>query len=413
MPPIDESQTGRDDSESLREELIALPSDEDGYSRVLFVGTTGAGKTSLLRQLIGSDPDKDRFPSIAPAKTTIADIEVVQSSGDYQAVVTFFTESQTQTSTEECIVDACLAAFEGASGDKIADRFLNHRDQKFRLSYILGGWHNASAQEDDEFSFDTETLEADEEDSGLSPAERAKNREVLEGLLGRISTLTTRVVQRLSNELESDLGKAVGSDREAAQQLIEENLAENEDFCDLVQDVMDRIRERFDLIEDGVLERHPSGWPKRWQISGVDRGHFITQIRWFSSNYWPQFGRLLTPLVNGIRVKGPLFPSFTETDPRLVLIDGQGLGHTPDSSSSVTTHITKRFDSVDVILLVDNAQQPMQAAPLSVLRSVASSGHSEKLVIAFTHFDQIKGLNLRTSVEQAQPCDGVGAERIV
>ena len=49
-----------------------------------------------------------------------------------------------------------------------------------------------------------------------------------------------------------------------------------------------------------------------------------------------------------------------------------------------------------MILLVDNAQQPMQAAPLSVLRTVAHSGHSEKLAVAFTHFDQIKGPNLRT-----------------
>ena len=60
----DEIQAGRDDPEALRETHIRLPNaKEDGYSRVLFVGTTGAGKTSLLRQLIGSDPDDDRFPS--------------------------------------------------------------------------------------------------------------------------------------------------------------------------------------------------------------------------------------------------------------------------------------------------------------------------------------------------------------
>src|SRR4051794_16021444 len=68
----DELQAGRDDPIALREAHIRLPNaEEDGYSRVLFVGTTGAGKTSLLRQLIGSDPDDDRFPSTAPAKTTI------------------------------------------------------------------------------------------------------------------------------------------------------------------------------------------------------------------------------------------------------------------------------------------------------------------------------------------------------
>jgi len=77
-----------------------------------------------------------------------------------------------------------------------------------------------------------------------------------------------------------------------------------------------------------------------------------------------------------------------------VLLDGQGLGHTPESSSSVTTQITKRFAEVDVILLVDNAQRPMQAGPLSVLRAVATSGHQQKLAIAFTHFDHVKGANL-------------------
>jgi hypothetical protein len=90
-----------------------------------------------------------------------------------------------------------------------------------------------------------------------------------------------------------------------------------------------------------------------------DRDDFIRHIRWFSSNYWPQFGRLLTPLVDGIRVKGPLYPNFLSEHPKLALIDGQGLGHSPESSSSVTTHVTRRFSQVDVILLVDNAQQPM------------------------------------------------------
>lgn len=90
-------------------------------------------------------------------------------------------------------------------------------------------------------------------------------------------------------------------------------------------------------------------------------------------------------------VRRPLFPSFIATPPKVVYIDGQGLGHTPDFSSSVTTRVTCGFNQVDVILLVESAQQPMQAAPLSVLRALASSGHHQKLATAFTHFDQIKG----------------------
>ena len=157
---------------------------------------------------------------------------------------------------------------------------------------------------------------------------------------------------------------------------------------------------RFDFIEAGTLQRRRSGWPELWLFESDDRDEFIRQIRWFSSNYWSEHGRLLTPLVDGIRIRGPLFADFIEDTPKIAFVDGQGLGHTPDSSASVTTQVTRRFNRVDVILLVDNAQQPMQAVPLSVLRAVASSGHHVKLAIAFTHFDQIRGQNLRTFSER-------------
>jgi hypothetical protein len=397
----DEIQAGHPDSESLRESHIRLPNREDGYSRVLFVGTTGAGKTSLLRQLIGSDPDEDRFPSTAPAKTTIADIEVIQATGEFAAAVTFFSEFQTQANIEECVIDAALAVLEKAPKDKVADRFLSHRDQKFRLSYILGTWReDANETDSEELSFEdqTDTPTVQEGDGALTSAERAANREVILSYLDRITGLTNTVLAKLTSDLGVDM-RVAGPDRETARELIDENfdayLAQEDGFHELVQDILEDVRSRFERIPSGELRRRPSGWPELWLFRSADRDEFIRHIRWFSSNYWPQFGRLLTPLVDGIRVSGPLFPNYLDGEERLALIDGQGLGHTPDSSASVTTHVTRKFKDVDVILLVDNAQQPMQAAPLSVLRAVASSGHHRKLAIAFTHFDQIKGQNFQ------------------
>ena len=399
----DAIQAGLDKSEALREAHIPLPQKEDGYSRVLFVGTTGAGKTSLLRQLIGSDPDKDRFPSTAPAKTTIADIEVIQAEGSFEAVVTFFTEFQVQANIEDCIIDACLAAYKDAPKDKIAECFLNHRDQKFRLSYTLGGWQKATATDIDEneFSFDATPEPSLDEKAGLTDVERVENRKVLEGFIDQIILLTQRAKERLSKDLDTDADNPTAPDHETVEQLIEENLDnyiyDDEHFHALVHDVLDALRSRFARVNVGDGPRHRSGdWPMSWPFKTDDRDEFIRSIRWFSSNFSPEFGRLLTPLVGGIRVKGPLFPDFAADTPKLVLIDGQGLGHSADSSSSVTTHITERFHQVDVILLVDNAQQPMQAAPLSVLRAVAARGYNSKTAIAFTHFDQIKGQNLPT-----------------
>ena len=92
---------------ALRDSIIPLPGREEGYARVLFVGTTGAGKTSLLRHLIGSNPDRDRFPSTSTAKTTVSDIEVIPDEGSYRAAVTFFSEHAIRANVEDCVVAAC------------------------------------------------------------------------------------------------------------------------------------------------------------------------------------------------------------------------------------------------------------------------------------------------------------------
>jgi hypothetical protein len=239
----------------------------------------------------------------------------------------------------------------------------------------------------------------------LAETERAENKRVLEGYMERITALTASAQQAMLEALGVDPKSARSAELEAARQLVEENfdlyLQKEDGFHELAQDILDNVRSRFDLVAAGELQRRRSGWPELWTYKTADRAEFIRQIRWFSSNYWLQFGRLLTPLVDGIRFKGPLFPTFTDAHPKLVLIDGQGLGHTPDSSASVTTHITRRFGLVDVILLVDNATQPMQAASLAVLRAVAASGHHEKLAIAFTRFDQITGKSLPTLADKS------------
>ena len=77
-----------------------------------------------------------------------------------------------------------------------------------------------------------------------------------------------------------------------------------------------------------------------WTFETADREAFLRQVRWFSSNHFRQFGKLLTPLVDGIRVRGPFRPIREEllVADKLVLLDGQGLGHTAESVSSISTN---------------------------------------------------------------------------
>lgn len=388
------------DSRSIRDAELPLPTAGEGYAHVMMVGATGAGKTSLLRQLIGSHPERDRFPSTSTSRTTISDIEVITSDEPtYRAVVSFFDESTIYTYVHECVAAACAALWNDLPDEKLAELLLTHRDLRFRLGYIIGSWKRVGTdteEVDDGWDYDegeTDTKLPDEEGDSALPTipEVERMQEKLRSFLKRIRALASEGKQRPQADLNADLGTLSQDDREAAQDLFEEIVQSSSDFDDLVNDVMDEIRCRFRVHSAGTLHTHPGGWLKSWCYETKDRGEFVRAVRRFSSNYAKEFGTLLTPLVDGIRIRGQLFPTFTSRRPKLVLLDGEGLGHVEDPAASVASRISKRFDAMDVILLVDTAKSPMLEAPTSVLRAIAASGHQERLAIAFTHFEQTSG----------------------
>ncbi len=395
---FDGIEAGPVDSHDKRDRVIALPSRNDGYSHILFLGTTGAGKTTLLRHVIGSDPIEDRFPSTSTARTTTADIEIITAPGDFRAAVTFMPEHELRAHIEECLEEACLEAVQRHSNSKIMGAFLQHREQRFRLSYILGSWTEASGADESEFAFDDENvIEAEiDESEAVGLEERSRNLIRLQAYLERIKRIADEVEKSVTDTLGPLLDQKTADDRAAWLELFGNEAFAHKEFPEIVLDIMDDISDRFSAISAGTIERGTSGWPILWSYEDENRSEFLSHVRWFSSNHHKQFGRLLTPLVDGIRVQGPLYPTSPELkgSDRLVLLDGQGLGHTATTASSVSTRITQRFAAVDMILLVDNAQQPMQAAPLALLRAVGSAGFGDKIAIAFTHFDQVKGANL-------------------
>ncbi len=388
---------------ALRESIIHLPSSQDSeYKRTLLLGTTGAGKTTLLRQLIGTDPETERFPSTSTAKTTVHETEVILDSGPYKSVVTFFPIEEVREHLNECISEAVLAAYRGGSDIEVLRKLLMHVNQRFRFNYILGNGPQALSPEEDDDDDDASMLLEN------NPDDQIINLDNTTALLSKCIITLHSIAARHGDQLKAELGATDEKDQRVIDELFEEELdrrlREDEEFHNISDNLMDEIELRFSLLDqEGTLRRNKQGWPQSWSWQTDDRAAFIKAVARFSSNYAPRFGRLLTPLVNGVRVAGPFMPEWNEgKQPKLVLLDGEGLGHTPKSMAAISTSLTRRIESSDAIVLVDNATQPMQAAPVAAMKEMISSGSASKLLLIFTHFDEVKGDNLPNAAAKEQ-----------
>ncbi len=396
---------------SVREHLLPLPSGQD-YRTVLLLGTTGAGKTTLVRQLIGTDPDEERFPTTATGRTTIADMEIITAEGAFEAAVTFFPTDEIREHLIDCILRAVLAAHRKESRADVQRALLQHPDQRFRFNYILGdGSARQASPPTAQPAWDLlpEDLAAGASDPSSAMPELGDIN--MEETAKKIDSITDRVItiaQTHGRALAAELAPISDEDRRLVEELVEEALEEvlrdDDEIHAMVDALIDEMHARIDLIDVGTLARNRQGWPESWTwvATGLDRIEFIRHVRRFTSNAKHGFGRLLTPLVSGIRVKGPFRPTWHDGPlPELILFDTEGLGHTPDSSSSIPTRLTRLIDEADAVVLVDNAEQPMQAAPAAAMRALARTGHAGKLHLCFTHFDAMAGDNLPSERDKA------------
>lgn len=313
---------------SIRESIIPLPPMDGEYRRILLVGTTGSGKTTVARQLLGTNPRSERFPSTSTGKTTVADMELVLAPENYNGVVTFIPHDQVVDYVQDCILAASLACSRKEADHDIVRHLLNHVSQRFRLSYVLGtgpfveGTTDSDDEDDDEDGF------FDGTDPVEQPIDLSDTNKQITDWIERLREVTRRVSTQLRIELQPGKG-----DERVFEELFEEELdsrLRDDDDCQAILDeLLDEIEKRFDLLSVGTVEKNKQGWPELWRWETHDRTAFLDIVARFSSNHAKYFGTLLSPLVNGIRVSGPFQPSWREDQPKLVIFDGEGLGHTP------------------------------------------------------------------------------------
>lgn len=389
---------------STRDDLLPLPAADSEYRQVLLVGPTGAGKTTLLRQLLGTHPTKERFPATSTGRCTVADTEIVLTDSDeYRAVVTFFGRDEIRDTVEECCSAVVLAALHDATDRDLARRLLRHPDQRFRFHWLLGEPAVDDTEIEDQDEDEESADDTDEESGGVNGAAAAHARDFVDRSLARLRHVASTAWEAVAATVGAGTGQEHAQIvRQLLDEAIDAQLHEHEQFQEVVDEYLDEIEARIAAMNLGSFQRNRQGWPVSWTIALTDRAEFLRALATFTSNSAPRFGALLTPLVNGVRVAGPFGPQWAATRPRLVLVDGEGLGHTQESSVAVSTSLMRRFDEANVVVVVDNAQAPMQAAVVGAVRALITSGNQQKTVFALTHFDLVTGANLPTAADKRE-----------
>lgn len=384
---------------ALREGVMQLPAKvgkKGPVPRILFVGTTAVGKSRFIQHLLQTT--HENFPMRGAGRTTVADIETIVDDTDFSAVMTFYAENEIREIVKENIIEACSFASREKDRKKIASKLLVDSDKRFRFNFILGDSAPAANQAPD----DDLELEDDGHDDNLnlefgSPAAPWKN---LEECVARVIAMTDRALETAQ--------KALPQEDESAVDEYWLQYIDHDELDALVEEILEEIEKRL------CVATGQRSWPVFHRITDVsDKADFFKLLRPFYQNSRKLFGSLVTPLVQGIRVRGRFAPpTWAITNlPSWVLIDGQGLGHEQDRSTkinrTVPPELTKKFSNADVICLVDRAVPAMTGDAPILLENLIVRGYQDNLALIFTHFEDVAAPDLDAAGRRAKVLEGL------
>jgi hypothetical protein len=385
---------------ALREHAMPLPEKigKKGLTpRVLFTGPTGAGKSRFIQHLLQTTAFN--FPMRGAGRTTVGDNEIIVGDYDYSAVVTFYSESEVREIIKENITEACAFARRNRDDNrKIASKLLIDPDKRFRFNFVLGEIkHKEVSEPEEEFELEEEVSDVETDTTPAPPWGK------LESCVEQVRSMSDRAFERAREELQPT--------SEQDESVIEEYWLQYID-----PDQLDALTE--EILEE--LERRlcsatgHASWPTLYRIPDTfEMADFFRQLRRFYQNSRKLFGTLVTPLVQGIRVRGRFAPpSYAASAlPRWVLLDSQGMGHEQagpsDTTRTLPPDLVQKFSGADVICLVDRAVPAMTGDAPTLLENLIIRGHQDRLALVFTRFEDVVAPDLDFPARKAKVLEGV------
>lgn len=299
--------------------------------KIYLLGSTGAGKTSLVQNIIGTT--QYSFPTTSFRRTTVATTEyVIKKDLEYKTKIILKKKEDVIASIQELVEEAIKKTLENDKKvDDVVFELEQAPDERFKLKFIVS-------------------------DSVIkSKAEYILN-EITPKILGLdINDEMLFSVPDVKNEIEL---------------IIQDFLSEIENSFN------QKNSNGYKLFSDELL-----------LIDGIDdKEEFIKRNKELLAN---EPGSI-SALVEYVRIEGDLLAEWYNESFDFILIDGEGIGHSfGEKKDTLSTRHLDYFNFCNTILLVENAENPFATGGQGAIETIFLNGYKNKFNLIFTKIDKL------------------------
>ena len=117
--------------------LNKVSSSADSLKKIYFLGSTGAGKTSIIKNILGTS--KNSFPNVSQTRTTVVPTEYIISTKfkDFRTIILFKTKQEIKNSIDDIVRESIIEASVSKDLENIKDKLRERSDEKFKLFYLV------------------------------------------------------------------------------------------------------------------------------------------------------------------------------------------------------------------------------------------------------------------------------------
>jgi GTP-binding protein EngB required for normal cell division len=309
---------------TIQEILGDLPD----IKKIYLLGSTGAGKTSLVQNIIGTS--EFGFPTTSQKRTTVAPTEyVINKELEFKTTVILKKKEDILDSIKELIEMAIIRAYEGnLIIEDIIFELEQTPDERFKLKQII------------------------------SP-DTFKNK---------ASYIYNSILPQIENTDED-----IFSNQNIILEI--ENIT-NEFLIEIETHFNKKCLNSYKLFND-----------EPFIIEGIsNKNEFINKNKELLAN---ETGSI-SVLVEYIRIQGDLLANWLKPDLSFVLIDGEGIGHTySEKRDTLSTRHHDYFNFCNNIVLVENSTEPFTTGGQGAIESIFLNGYKNKFKLIFSKIDKL------------------------